>query len=116
MIHVAKQFDLPESPLGVDLVVERIRDLLYSHVLVRLRVQRGATQKPIQNSPKSEKRRRRIYNLSAKFTKERERERREGPNDAVCAFADGHDGGLVLGGDLEDVPEDVVLNEPPSVT
>lgn len=54
--------------------------------------------------------------MSAKFTKERERERREGPNDAVCAFADWHDGGLVLGGDLEDVPEDVVLNEPPSVT
>jgi hypothetical protein len=55
MIHVAKQLDLPESPLGVDLVVERIRDLLYRHVLVRLRVQRGATQKPIKNSQNQKK-------------------------------------------------------------
>ena len=118
MIHVAKQFDLPESPLGVDLVVERIRDLLYRHVLVRLRVQRGATQKePIQNSPNQKKEEGYIYiyKFSAKFTKERQRER-ERPNDAICAFADGHDGGLVLGGDLEDVPEDVVLNELPPVT
>lgn len=49
----------------------------------------------------------------------RKEKRRNGyryrPNDAVCAFADGHDGGLVLGGDLEDVAEDVVLNESAAV-
>lgn len=38
-----------------------------------------------------------------------------GADDAVGALADGEDGGLVLGGDLEDVAEDVVLDEPPAV-
>lgn len=37
------------------------------------------------------------------------------PDDAVGALADGEDGGLVLGGDLEHVPEDVVLDEPPAM-
>lgn len=73
-----KQFDLPQSPLRIDLVVESIRNLLYGDVLGRLRIQSRA-------------------------------------NDAVCAFADGHDGGLVLGGDLEDVAEDVILNESAAV-
>ena len=38
-----------------------------------------------------------------------------GPDDAVGALADGEDGGLVLGGDLEHVAEDVVLDEAPAV-
>lgn len=33
------------------------------------------------------------------------------PDYAVGAAADGHDGGLVLGGDLEQIAEDVVLQE-----
>jgi hypothetical protein len=38
-----------------------------------------------------------------------------GPDDAVGALADGEDGGLVLGGDLEHVAEDVVLDEAAAV-
>jgi hypothetical protein len=38
-----------------------------------------------------------------------------GPDDAVGALADGEDGGLVLGGDLEHVAEDVVLDEAATV-
>lgn len=78
MVHVAEQLDLPERALGVDLVVERVGDLLDRHLLPRLRVERRA-------------------------------------DDAVGALADGEDGGLVLGGDLEHVPEDVVLDEPPAM-
>lgn len=37
------------------------------------------------------------------------------PNDAVCAFSDGHDGWLVFGGDFEYVSEYVVLDEPATV-
>ena len=37
------------------------------------------------------------------------------PNDAVCAFSDGHDGWLVFGGDFEYVAEYVVLDEPATV-
>lgn len=72
---MAEQLDLPERPLGVDLVVEGVGDLLDGHLLPGLRVERGA-------------------------------------DDAVGALADGEDGGLVLDGDLEDVAEDVVLDEP----
>jgi hypothetical protein len=39
----------------------------------------------------------------------------DGPDDAVGALADGKDGGLVLGGDLEHVTEYVVLDEPAAV-
>jgi hypothetical protein len=45
----------------------------------------------------------------------RESEEGDGPDDAVGALADGEDGGLVLGGDLEHVTEDVVLDEPAAV-
>jgi len=37
------------------------------------------------------------------------------PDDPVGAAADGHDGRLVLAGDLEQVAEDVVLEEPAAV-
>lgn len=75
---MAEQLDLPERPLGVDLVVEGVGDLLDGHLLPGLRVERGA-------------------------------------DDAVGALADGEDGGLVLDGDLEDVAEDVVLDEPAQI-
>ncbi|BAS96225.1 Os06g0154550, partial [Oryza sativa Japonica Group] len=107
VVHVAEQLDLPERALGVDLVVERVGDLLDRHLLPRLRVERRAviqTQNP-KSKPKSGRR--------------RQRNGREGganePDDAVGALADGEDGGLVLGGDLEHVPEDVVLDEPPAM-
>jgi len=40
MIHVTKQLDFSEGPLGVNLVVKRIRNLLDGNMLIRLRVQR----------------------------------------------------------------------------
>jgi len=42
MIHVTKQLDFSEGPLGVNLVVKRIRNLLDSNMLIRLRVQSRA--------------------------------------------------------------------------
>uniref|UniRef100_A0A0A9EXV1 Simk1 n=1 Tax=Arundo donax TaxID=35708 RepID=A0A0A9EXV1_ARUDO len=38
MVHVAKQLYLPQRPLGVDVVVERIANLLDRNLLPRLRV------------------------------------------------------------------------------
>jgi hypothetical protein len=38
MIHVPKQLDLSQGALGVDLVVERVADLLDCHLLTSLRI------------------------------------------------------------------------------
>lgn len=112
MVHVAKKLDLAESPLGVDLVVEGIRDLLNRDMLVRLRIQGRATQ-TLTNSRIRFKDKRTLFR-KRKEKKERVEQIYE-PDDAVSAFADGHDGRLVLGGDLEYVAEDVVLYESPAV-
>ena len=41
MVHAPQQFDLPEDPLGVDLVLESLGDLFYRHLLIVVRVQSG---------------------------------------------------------------------------
>ncbi len=109
MIHMTKQLDLTESPLRIDLVIERIRYLLNRHVLARLRIQSRAT-KPQNSDSKTQ-----TQKENQRNQRERERER-EIPNDAVCAFSNRHNGRLVLSGDFKDVAEDVVLNKSPSVT
>lgn len=45
MVHVAKQLDLAESPLSIDLVIKSISNLLDGHMLVGLRIQGGAETK-----------------------------------------------------------------------
>lgn len=53
MIHVRKQLYLAQSPLRIDPVIERIRDSLNRHLLLRLCIgSRAAAQ---QNSTESHK-------------------------------------------------------------
>ena len=110
VVHVAEQLDLAERALGVDLVVEGVGDLLDGHLLRRLGVERRAGQQTMKSQ---------IRKASQSRISRCESEVRGagggGPDDAVGALADGEDGGLVLGGDLEHVAEDVVLDEAAAV-
>lgn len=77
MIHMTKKLDLTQRPLGINLVIKRIRYLLYRHVLVRVRIQRGAStrNKKIKirtKGGKKEKEKRRI-NLRLGSTGEEKR-------------------------------------------
>lgn len=40
MIHMPEQLNLPQRPLGINPIIKRIRNLLYRHMLIRLRIQR----------------------------------------------------------------------------
>jgi GAF domain-containing protein len=110
VVHVAQQLDLAERTLGVDLVVEGVGDLLDRHLLPRLRVERRAAthtqRRTNQRDTRRDGRERRLNRRS---------ERGSRPDDAVGALADGEDGGLVLGGDLEHVAENIVLDESAAV-
>ena len=113
VVHVAQQLDLPQRALGVDLVVEGVGDLLDGHLLPRLGVERRAAGRESGNESVGGNAREGIYSEEGG---QGEGRRKGGvPDDAVGALADGEDGGLVLDGDLEDVAEDVVLDEPPAV-
>ena len=100
MIQMPEQLNLPQRPLGIHMIIERVRDLLDCNHLSRLRIHHRTTKKATEFNKKS--------------TTKRNRRKKEiiSPDDPVGAPADGHDARLVLDGDLEQVAEDVVLEEP----
>jgi hypothetical protein len=88
MIHMTKQLDLTESPLRIDLVIERIRYLLNRHVLARLRIQSRAT-KPQNSDSKTQTQKENQRN-------QREREREKYQTMPYAPFPIGIMGGLYL--------------------
>jgi hypothetical protein len=50
MVHVAKQLDLPQRPLGVDVVVKRVPDFLDRNLLASV----GANSRAAKRGTKQE--------------------------------------------------------------
>ena len=61
MVHVAQQLDFPQRPLGVDVVVERIANLLDRNLLPYLRVDSRAETR--EQPPKCLQHNKHIYGL-----------------------------------------------------
>lgn len=114
MIQMTKQFDFAERPLGIHVIIESVRDLLYRNHLVRLRIQHrtDTTQINTFNTTRSE--------IGGKTPNQRDRSREKKnknqlPDDAVRSTPDRQDRRPVFRRDLEDVTENVVLHVSASV-